>query len=109
VDGSVYVQFYDRRGDPQDRQTSVTLARSTDGGRTFTNYRWSDDTFAGDNAFLGDYEWLTAYGGRVYGVWAEAAPAGYTVTPRPGARSRPAPPRTLTILKVGVADFRAAP
>jgi hypothetical protein len=44
---------------------------------------------------------------RVYGVWAEAAPAGYTLTPRPGARARPGPPRSLTILKVGVADFRA--
>jgi len=109
VDGAVYVQFYDRRGDPNDRLTSVTLARSTDGATTFTNYRWSDDTFEGNNTFLGDYEWLVAYGGRVYGTWAEAAPAGYTVTPPPGAPARPAPPRSPPILKVGVADFRAAP
>jgi hypothetical protein len=105
VDGSVNVQFYDRRGDPQDRQTSVTLARSTDGGKTFTNYAWSDDTFAGENAFLGDYEWLVAYGGRVYGIWAEVAPDTYQLRPRPGAPAGGGRRRALTVLKVGVADF----
>lgn len=98
VDGSVNVQFYDRRDDPQDRNTTVTLARSTDGGNTFTNYAWSDDAFAGENAFLGDYEWMVAYGGRVYGVWAEATDA-------PGAPARSGRQRSPTILKVGTADF----
>ena len=106
TDGSVYVQFYDRRADPSNRNTLVTLARSTDGGKTFTNYAWSDEPFAGENAFLGDYEWLTAYGGHVYGIWAEAAPDGYQVAPRPpGAAAPPARPRTPTIIKVGTADF----
>jgi hypothetical protein len=105
-DGSLYVQFYDRRDDPQNRKTRVTLARSTDGGATFTNYAWSDEAFGGDNAFLGDYEWLVAYGGHVYGIWAEAAPEGYQVTPPPGAPSGAAArQRTPTILKVGIADF----
>src|SRR5262249_35346925 len=31
VDGSISVQFYDRRDDPANRKTRVTLARSTDG------------------------------------------------------------------------------
>ncbi|MGE5242746.1 MAG: sialidase family protein [Betaproteobacteria bacterium] len=97
ADGSVNVQFYDRRDDPGNRLTRVTLARSTDGGRTFTNYAWSDEPFGGDNAFLGDYEWLTAVGGRVFGVWAEAAPEGYDLK----APSR----RTPTIVRVGTADF----
>jgi hypothetical protein len=104
VDGSVNVQFYDRRADPANRKTLITLARSTDGGKTFTNYQWSDEPFTGDNAFLGDYEWLTAYGGRVYGIWAEAAPEGYQVTSgRGGAAS--AVRRTPTIVRVGTADF----
>jgi hypothetical protein len=99
VNGDVYVQFYDRRDDPNNRSTRVTLARSTDGGKTFKNYDWSDQPFTGENAFLGDYMWLTAYNGRVYGIWAEA-PEGYvTSTPRRGTSSP-------TIIRVGTADFR---
>jgi hypothetical protein len=107
VDGSINVQFYDRRDDPANRKTRVTIARSTDGGKTFTNYDWSDEAFAGQNAFLGDYEWLAAYGGKVYGIWAEAAPEGYQVAPRPGAPPS-GPPRTPTIVRVGIADFSAS-
>ena len=108
TNGAVYVQFYDRRDDPANRKTLVTLARSTDGGRTFTNYAWSDRPFTGDNAFLGDYEWLTAYGGRVYGIWAEAAPEDYQVMPRPSTSATPSGrPRTPTIIRVGTADFSA--
>jgi hypothetical protein len=103
TDGAVYVQFYDRRDDPANRKTRVTLARSTDGGRTFKNYAWSSEPFWGEAMFLGDYEWVTAYGGRVYGTWAEAAPEGYQVTPAGPAPSRP---RTPSIIKVGTADFR---
>lgn len=87
VRGDVYVQFYDRRNDLKNRKTAVTLARSTDGGRTFTNYQWGDTAFEGQNLFLGDYTWLTAYDGRVWGVWTEGAPGG-------------------TVVKVGSADFR---
>jgi hypothetical protein len=104
-DGSVYVQFYDRRADPENRKTWVTLARSTDGGKTFANYQWSEEPSVGENAFLGDYEWLTAYDGRVYGVWAEAAPDGYELATRPEGARPLEKPRTPTILKVGTADF----
>ncbi len=107
VDGSVNVQFYDRREDPANRRTQVTLARSTDGGRTFRNYAWTTSAFEGENAFLGDYEWLAAYGGRVFGIWAEVAPPDYQLAPRPaGAPVRPGPPRAATIVRVGTADFR---
>lgn len=102
VNGDVYVQFYDRRADPANRKTRLTLARSTDGGRTFKNYDWSDRSFAGENASLGDYMWMTVHDGRVYGVWTEAAPEGYVVNPpAPAAQSA----RTPTIFRVGTADF----
>lgn len=106
IDGSVNVQFYDRRDDPTNRRTRVTLARSTDGGRSFRNYAWSADAFGGDNAFLGDYEWLVAYGGRVYGIWAEAAPEDYVLAHRPDDTPTMAR-RTPTIVRVGTGDFAA--
>ncbi len=106
TDGSINVQFYDRRDDPANRATRVTLARSTDGGKTFTNYAWSDVPFTGDNMFLGDYEWCVAQSGHVYGIWAEAAPEGYQVTPA-GRGSGGQRQRTPTIIRVGAADFTA--
>jgi hypothetical protein len=98
VTGDVYVQFYDRGADPENRLTSVTLARSTDGGRTFTNYQWADAPFEGRGAFLGDYTWLTAYDGRVYGVWAETAPPNDSIAGVSRERAR-------TVIKVGSAHF----
>ncbi len=107
VTGDIYVQFYDRRDDPQNRKTCVTLTRSTDSGKTFANYAWTDTCFEGRQAFLGDYTWLVAYNRHVYGAWTEAAP------PPPNAgnatsvsRSRGASPEGVdTIVRVGTADF----
>ena len=96
VTGAVYVQFYDRCGDPANRKTRVTLARSVDGGRTFTNHDWSDAAFEGQQVFLGDYTWLTAFNNHVYGVWTEAATAE-------AGQQRRAP----TVVRVGVPDFGA--
>jgi hypothetical protein len=92
VTGVIYVQFYDRREDPANMKTNMTLARSTDGGETFQNYAWTDRPLEGRGAFLGDYTWLTAYNNRVYGIWAE------TVTPGQGT-----PPET--VVRVGFAYF----
>ena len=100
LNGDVYVQFYDRRDDPHNLLTAFTLARSTNGGHTFTNYAWNEAAFEGHNAFLGDYTWLTAYDGRVYGIWAETAPGDAAANPaaRPG-----------TVVRVGTADFGRSP
>ncbi len=99
ISGAIYVQFYDRRADPANRKTWVTLARSTDGGRTFVNYDWSGKPFEGQQLFLGDYTWLTAYDNHVYGVWTEAAPEGTPASEVNGQR------RVGTIIRVGIADF----
>ena len=73
VRGDVYIQFDDRRAG----KTGFTLARSNDGGGSYTNYRWSETPFESDNAFLSDYTWLTAYDRKVYGTWTE--PGGVKV------------------------------
>jgi len=99
--GVVYIQFYDRRGDDANRKTRVTLARSIDGGKTFTNYAWTSEPFDGQNAFLGDYTWLAAYNDRVYGVWTEVVAETETSSASTSRRSG-----TPTVVRVGTADFR---
>lgn len=101
VSGNVYVQFYDRRDDSANRKTGFSIARSTDGGKVFANYSWADSVFETQQAFLGDYTWLTAYGDRVYGAWSEAISPPADVSPAPPGRG----PRAFTVVKVGFADF----
>jgi hypothetical protein len=101
TNGDVYVQFYDRRADPDNLKIWVTLARSTDGGQTFKNYAWTTEPFVGHNTFLGDYPWLVAYGGRVYGTWAEAISDSKAVVECGGCGTVGTP----AIIKIGVADF----
>jgi len=111
TDGSVDVLFYDRRGDPLGRRQIVVLARSTDGGRSFPNYAWTDEAFEASGVFFGDYTGLAAYGGRVYGVWMEkpapvpapAAPPDATGKPQEDKEAKPQP--RGTIIRVGTADF----
>lgn len=110
VDGSANVVFYDRRDDPRNRSQKVTLARSTDGGKTFRNYAWSREAFTSGDTFLGDYSGITAYGGHVYGIWAEKPPVPEEA---PGAapqnRRSPEYLRTHgTVIVVGVADFNGS-
>ena len=103
VDGAANVIFYDRRGDLGNRKQVVVLARSTDGGRSFKNYSWTDEAFEAGDVFFGDYTGLAAFGGRVYGVWTER-PIHVTDSEtklgdeHSGARG--------TVVKIGVADFK---
>lgn len=106
VDSSVNLVFYDRRKDPQNRKQIVVLARSMDGGRTFSNYAWTDEPFEAGGVFFGDYSGLAAYGGRVYGVWTEkptAPPASETKKSDDEKDKKPAP--RGTVVKIGTADF----
>jgi hypothetical protein len=100
VTGDVYVQFYDRRDDPENRRTGFTLARSRDGGKTFVNYAWEETAFESRQpAFLGDYTWLTVLNGKAYGAWTEAKST--EEAPSEAGRS----PRPSTVVKIGFADF----
>ena len=116
VDGSANVVFYDRRGDPKNRKQTVTLARSTDGGRSFKNYAWTTEPFEAGGVFFGDYSGIAAFGGRVYGIWTEepaaVAEAGNKAEAKPEtqaeAKPEAAPRKRGTVIKVGVADFAPA-
>jgi hypothetical protein len=122
TDGSIDVIFYDRRGDPQNRKQIVVLARSTDGGRSFSNYAWTDNPFEASGVFFGDYSGISAYAGRVYGIWTEkptTAPeakdpadakdkAEVKDKADEGKSPKDAKPQPRgTIVKVGTADFTA--
>ncbi|HYL63718.1 MAG TPA: sialidase family protein [Candidatus Methylomirabilis sp.] len=119
VDGSANLVFYDRRADPENRTCNFTLARSTDGGRTFTNYAWTSKPFDPAGAFIGDYSGIAAYGGRVYGIWGRnarpdemaemAKEQGQDKAPSTGntegqrrARAR------FQVVEIGIADFSQA-
>ena len=91
VSGDSYVIFKDRRGDPNNELETVTLARSTDGGRSYRNYAWTRTGNDPLGHFMGDYNAIAAYGGRVYGVWTQAVPSH--------ARRLP------TIVRLGIAQF----
>jgi hypothetical protein len=111
TDGSIDVIFYDRRVDPQNSKQIVVLARSTDEGRSFTNYTWTDTPFEASDVFFGDYSGLAAYGGRVYGIWTEKPMREVKETPEEGKDAKDAkevrPQPRGTIVKVGTADFSA--
>ncbi|HEU4415606.1 MAG TPA: sialidase family protein [Candidatus Angelobacter sp.] len=92
--GAVNLIFYDRRTDNQ--KTTVTLARSTDNGKTFQNYAWDPEGFAAEGDFLGDYLAITAMGNKVFGAWAHQ-----TSEEAKTERGK----RTRTVLRLGSADF----
>lgn len=106
VDGSVNVMFYDRRRDPTNRKQIVVLARSTDMGRTFGNFAWTEEPFEAGGVFFGDYSGLAAYGGRVYGVWTEKPTPPTNADDKKPQESK-AKKREGTVVKVGTADFSA--
>ena len=92
--GAVNLVFYDRRGD--NKATTVTLARSTDGGKTFANYTLDSDAFDAEGDFLGDYLAITAFGDKAFAACAHQ-------TQEEGTSERGK--KTRTVLRVGSADF----
>jgi hypothetical protein len=67
--GYLYAVFYDRRN-TAGNATEVWVARSTDGGETFSNFCVSQSTFTPTaGTFFGDYTNIAALGGKVYPIW----------------------------------------
>jgi hypothetical protein len=70
VTGEISIVFYDRRNYQTD-STDVYLARSTDGGDTFTNTRISASPFyPSPLVFFGDYNGIAAFGGHIRPMWS---------------------------------------
>jgi hypothetical protein len=68
--GNIYVVFYDRR-DSDDFSTEVYLAKSSDGGETFRNYKISEYPFRSvSGIFFGDYINIAASAGKIHPIWA---------------------------------------
>ncbi len=69
LSGVVYVVYYDRRETDGD-MTDVYVSRSSDGGKSFADFRVSATPFTPDSAvFFGDYTGIAARGGKVCPVW----------------------------------------
>ncbi len=67
--GNLYVCFYDRRNTTGDA-TDFYVAKSSDGGETFTNFKVSSSSFTPNSGiFFGDYTNIAAYNGKVYPIW----------------------------------------
>jgi hypothetical protein len=69
TNGYIYIVFYDRRN-YKDARTDVYMARSIDGGHTFTNFKVNERPFTPKSGtFMGDYLGLVAYNNIVRPVW----------------------------------------
>lgn len=67
--GYLYFVFYDRRN-YSNTSTDVYMARSTDGGNTFTNFMVSSTPFTPSaSIFFGDYTNVSAVNGHVRPIW----------------------------------------
>jgi hypothetical protein len=93
ADGSVNIVFHDRRG-LAGTMTGVTVARSVDGGKTFVNHQVPVEPFdcCAVSSFVGDYNGVDAFGGRVVAVFPTVAGAEQRITAavmrfRPGSQT----------------------
>lgn len=69
ANGNIYLLFYDRRN-YADNRTDMYMARSTDGGKTFTNFKINERSFTPQNGtFMGDYNGIAAYNNIVRPIW----------------------------------------
>lgn len=67
--GYIYMVFYDRRNTAGDA-TEVWMAKSTNGGASFTNFKISESVFTpNQQVFFGDYNGIAAMNGKVYPIW----------------------------------------
>jgi len=67
--GHLWFVFYDRRN-TTGSSTEVFVARSTDGGNTFENFKVSETPFTPDaGVFFGDYTNIAAWDGKIYPIW----------------------------------------
>jgi hypothetical protein len=69
TNGAIYIVFYDRRN-TIGNATDVYVARSTNGGESFTNFKVSQSSFTPSaSIFFGDYTNIAAFNKKVYPIW----------------------------------------
>jgi hypothetical protein len=107
--GAISIVFYDRRGDPENRKTAVTLARSTDGGKSFVNYAWSLTPFVATGDFMGDYSGIASFDNRIYAAWTEETAAAGKGPPVKAKDSAGDTSKAHTLVRAGVAAFPSDP
>lgn len=67
--GHLWFVFYDRRN-TTGAATDVFVAKSTDGGTTFENFKISETSFTPTSGvFFGDYTNIAAWEGKIYPIW----------------------------------------
>jgi len=67
--GSLYAVFYDRRN-TSGYATDVYLAKSSNGGESFENFKISQSSFTPTSSiFFGDYTNIAAFNKKVYPIW----------------------------------------
>lgn len=67
--GVLYICFYDRRNTTLS-STDFYVAKSGDGGETFTNFKISESSFSPNSSvFFGDYTNIAALNKKVYPIW----------------------------------------
>ncbi len=67
--GHLWFVFYDRRN-TTGAATDVFVAKSTDGGNTFENFKVSESSFTPTSGvFFGDYTNIAAWNGKIYPIW----------------------------------------
>ena len=67
--GNIWAVFYDRRN-TTGSATDVYVAKSTDGGDTFENFKVSETSFTPTAlVFFGDYTNIVAWGRKVFPIW----------------------------------------
>jgi hypothetical protein len=67
--GHLWFVFYDRRN-TTGAATDVFVAKSTDGGTTFENFKVSETSFTPTSSvFFGDYTNIAAWNGKIYPIW----------------------------------------
>jgi hypothetical protein len=81
ANGDLYVVYYDRRNHPGSDSTDVFLARSTDGGQSFVDFKVNGKSFLPDPlVFFGDYINVSAQAGEVRPIWMQYNRAeGYSI------------------------------
>jgi hypothetical protein len=67
--GHLWFVFYDRRN-TTGASTDVFVAKSTNGGNTFENFKISESSFTPTTSiFFGDYTNIAAWDGKIYPIW----------------------------------------